>query len=304
MGQRDALADFAAHVLSFARGLGPLRVVIDAGNGMAGRMLPPILSQLPLRVTPLYFELDGMFPNHEANPLKAENVVALQNSVRENRADIGIAFDGDADRVGFVDDKGEIVPNDLAGALIARQVLIENPAASVIVDPRSSWVTSEEIVAAGGRPVIERVGHSYMKGTMRRLKAPFGLELSGHFYFRDNFYADSGHIAMIAMLNLLSRERKPFSELVRPLRRYSATGEINFEVADKDAKIEEIARTFKDGRQTRIDGITIEYADWWFNVRKSNTEPLLRLTLEGKTPELRDTGLAKVEPMLGHRAKH
>lgn len=304
VGHRDALADFAAHVLSFARGIAPLKVVIDAGNGMAGRMLPPILSQLPLNVTPLYFELDGTFPNHEPNPLKAENVVALQKAVLAQKADIGIAFDGDADRVGFVDDKGEIVPNDLAGALIARQVLGDSPGAAVIVDPRSSRATSEEIVAAGGRPVVERVGHSYMKGTMRRLKAPFGLELSGHFYFRDNYYADSGHIAMIAMLNLLSRERKPFSEVVRPLRRYAPTGEINYEVADKDAKIEEIARKFRDGRQTRIDGITVDYDDWWFNVRKSNTEPLLRLTLEGNTKEIRDRGLAAVEALLGTRAKH
>ncbi len=304
VGQRDALADFAAHVLSFSRGIAPLKVVVDAGNGMAGRMMPPVFGRLPITTTPLYFDLDGRFPNHEPNPLKAENVRALQKEVLDRKADIGIAFDGDADRVGFVDEKGEILPNDLAGALIARQVLQENPGSHIVVDPRSSRATSEEIVAAGGKAQIERVGHSYMKATMRRLKAPFGLELSGHFYFRDNFYADSGAIAMMCMLNLLSRERKPFSEIARPLRRYSTTGEVNYEVPDKDAKIEEIAKTFRDGRQTRIDGITVDYDDWWFNVRKSNTEPLLRLTLEGNTPEARNKGLARIEPLLGKRAKH
>jgi phosphomannomutase len=182
-------------------------------------------------------------------------------------------------------------------------VLSEEPGAVIIYDPRSSWVVKEEVTAAGGVPRVERVGHSYMKATMRRLKAPFGLELSGHFYFRDNFCADSGVIAMISLLNLVSRERKSLSELVRPLRRYSSTGEINFEVEDKDRKIEEISRKFTDGRQSRVDGITVEYDDWWFNVRKSNTEPLLRLTLEGKTRELMDAGLARVKAVLGKALK-
>lgn len=299
VGQRDVLADYAEHVLSFAGDIKPMKIVIDAGNGMAGRMLPPILDRLPLEVTPLYFELDGTFPNHDANPLKAENLVDLQRAVVEQGADVGVAFDGDADRVTFIDEKAAIIPNDLAGALIARQILSEEPGAVIICDPRSSWAVKEEIAGAGGRRHVERVGHAYMKGTMRRLKAPFALELSGHFYFRDNFCADSGVIAMLAILNLLSKGDAPLSELMKPLMRYHSTGEINFVVEDKDALIEEIARKFSDGRHEHVDGITVEYDDWWFNVRKSNTEPLLRLTLEGKTRELMEAGYDRVRSVLG-----
>ena len=299
VGQRDVTADYTEHVLSFARDVKPLKVVIDAGNGMAGKMLPPILAQLPGEFVKLYFDLDGTFPNHEANPLKDQNLADLRKAVVDAHAHVGVAFDGDADRVGFIDETGAIIPNDLMGALLARQVLSHERGATVIYDPRSSWVVKEEIVAGGGVPQVERVGHSYMKATMRRLRAPFGLELSGHFYFRDNYCADSGVIGMMTLLSLLSREDASLSELLKPLRRYSSTGEINFEVTDKDAKIAEIADAFSDGEQSRVDGITVEYADWWFNVRKSNTEPLLRLTLEGKTPELRDAGYARVTAHLG-----
>jgi len=299
VAHRDVLADYARHVLSFVRDIRPMKVVIDAGNGMDGKMLPPILKELPGEFVRLYFELDGTFPHHDSNPLIVGNLRDLRRTVLAEHAALGVAIDGDADRVAFVDDRAEVIPNDLVGALMARQVLSEEPGASIIYDPRSSWVVKEEVAAAGGVPRIERVGHSYMKATMRRLKAPFGLELSGHFYFRDNFCADSGVIAMISLLNLVSRERKSLGELVRPLRRYSSTGEINFEVEGKDAKVEEISRNFADGRQSRVDGVTVEYDDWWFNVRKSNTEPLLRLTLEGKTRELMDAGLARVEPVLG-----
>jgi phosphomannomutase len=299
VGHRDVLADYAQHVLSFVRDIRPMKVVIDAGNGMAGKTLGPILKELPCEFVRLYFELDGTFPHHGSNVLIVENLRDLRRAVVGERAALGVAFDGDADRVAFIDEKGDVIANDLVGALMARQVLSEEPGAVVLYDPRSSWAVREEIAAAGGIPRVERVGHSYMKATMRRLKAPFGLELSGHFYFRDNFCADSGAIAMIALLNLLSKERKPLSEFIHPLKRYASTGEVNFVVEDKDGKIEEISRKFADGRQSRVDGITVEYDDWWFNVRKSNTEPLLRLTLEGKTRERMEAGYARVQPVLG-----
>lgn len=299
VAKREVLADYNEHVLSFARDIKPLKLVIDGGNGMAGRMLPGILERLPCEVVPLYFEPDGTFPNHEPNPLKAENLADLQKAVVEHDADLGFAFDGDCDRVALIDETGAVVPNDLAGALIAGQVLAEEPGATIICDPRSSWAVKEEIIAAGGTPYVERVGHAYIKATLRRLKAPFALELSGHYYYRDNFHADSGDIGMISILNLLSKEGKPLGELIRPLRRYHCTGEINFEVADKDAKVQEITEKFSDGRLSRVDGITVEYDDWWFNVRKSNTEPLLRLVLEGRTRELMEAGYARVQPMLG-----
>ena len=303
VGQRDILSDYVEHVLSFARDIKPMKLVIDAANGMAGRMLPPILDALPGEAVRLCFELDGTFPNHEANPLKAENLVGLQEAVVKEKADLGVSFDGDADRLTFVDETGAIIPNDLAGALIARQVLSEEAGATIITDPRSSWAVKEEIVGAGGTPHVERVGHAYMKATMRKMRAAFGLELSGHFYFRDNFCADNAVIAMIAILKVMSKGDARLSELMKPLKRYHSTGEINFEVEDKDAKIEEIARKFSDGRQSRVDGITVEYDDWWFNVRKSNTEPLLRLTLEAKTREQMDRGYERVRSVVVESGK-
>ena len=283
---RDVLTDFAKHVLKFQREIKPLKVVIDAGNGMAGHMLPPILEALPVNVTPLYFTPDGSFPNHEANPLKVENMRDLQQAVRETGADLGVAFDGDADRCAFVDDNGEIVSCDLTTVLIAAALLKRHKKATILYDVRSSWVVPEEVRKLGGKPLQERVGHSFMKATMRKQEALFGGELSGHFYFRDNSYADSGAIAMIEVLNALSEADKPLSELLIPLRRYHATGELNFEVDDKKAKMQELIEVFKDGKLNTLDGVTIEYDDWWFNVRPSNTESLLRLNLEAKTAEL------------------
>lgn len=282
----DIMADWKRHVLNFARAIEPLHVVIDAGNGMAGKMLPVLLGDLPIKVTELYFKLDGSFPNHEPNPLKTENLKDLQKAVREKGADLGVAFDGDADRCMFVDEEGTPVSCDIITALLARTLLLAHPKSSIVYDLRSSRVVAEEVRRAGGLPVRERVGHSYMKTTMRQRNAIFGGELAGHFYWRDNYFADSGFITMIMLLNLLSAEHRPFSEVLKPLRRYSATGEINFEVADKDAKLAQLAAAFKDGRADNLDGLTVEYDDWWFNVRPSNTEPMLRLNLEAKTPEL------------------
>ena len=280
---KDILPDWKRHVLNFVRRMEPLNVVIDAGNGMAGKMLPPVLADLPLRVTDMYFKLDGTFPNHEANPLKEENLRDLQKAVREKGADLGVAFDGDADRCIFVDNTGAPVPCDLMTALLVGYLIGGGRKEAVVYDLRSSRVVAEEIRRFGGVPVRERVGHSFMKATMRQRNAAFGGELSGHFYWRENYFADSGAITMIQLLNVLSQVRKPLSELLQPLRRYHSTGEVNFDIEDKAGAIARLAAAYKDGRQDTLDGLSVDYDDWWFNVRPSNTEPKLRLILESKT---------------------
>jgi phosphomannomutase len=295
---RDIMEDWKRHVLSFSRRMEPLNVVIDACNGMAGKMLPTVLAELPIQVTDLYFKLDGTFPNHEANPLKAENLRDLQKTVLEKGADLGVAFDGDADRVVFVDEEGAAVPADLITALLAGHLLQMHQKSSVVYDLRSSRVVQEEIRKYGGTPVRERVGHVFMKAAMRQRNAVLGGELSGHFYWRENFYADSGVITMINVLNILSRERRALSELLRPLKRYSKIEETNFKVEDPAAKIAELAAAFKDGRQDTLDGLSVDYDDWWFNVRPSNTEPVLRLNLEAKIPALMEDKKAAVSKII------
>jgi phosphomannomutase len=295
---RDVLSDYRVHIQKFARDLKPLRVVVDAGNGMAGKMVPLVFEGLPCEVIPLYFELDGTFPHHEPNPLKEENLRGLQELVKKTRAHLGVAFDGDADRCSFVDEKGEVVRNDIATALIAREFLSVEKGASIIYDLRSSWVVREEILRNGGVPYRERVGHAFMKASLRDKNAVFGGELSGHYYFRDNFYCDSGLIAMLQMLNILSRKAVSMSNLVAPLKKYYSSGERNFSVADKDGKLQKLAETFSDGKVDLLDGVTVEYQDWWFNARKSGTEPLLRVNVEGKTQELMESGLKKVREIV------
>ncbi len=298
---RDIHADYAAHVARFWKpGKRRLRVVVDCANGMGSLEVDLGLAPLGLDLHVLYPELDGTFPNHEPNPLRHENLRDLQAAVRERKADVGIAFDGDADRACFVDEKGDVVTNDLATALLAEEILPGEPRGSaVLYDLRSSRVVPETIQSLGGTPIRERVGHAFMKARLRREKGPFGGEYSGHFYFRDNWYADSGVIATVLILNRLSRDPKPFSEIMKPLRRYWQTGETNFEVADKDGKIRELAAAFQDAEIDFLDGVSVNYRDWWFNVRKSNTEPLLRLCLEGMTKEAFEKGRARVMPMLG-----
>ncbi|MCD6404739.1 MAG: phosphomannomutase/phosphoglucomutase [Planctomycetes bacterium] len=298
----SVIEDLKKHVLKFASGIKPLKVAIDAGNGMAGLTLPAVLDELPIETERLYFDLDGAFPNHEANPLKAENMRDLQEAVRRSGADLGVAFDGDADRCAFVDEKGEIIPCDLVTAIIARDMLKDEPGGLVLYDLRSSRVVPEEIEAAGGRGLAERVGHAFMKATLREKNGLCAGELSGHYYFRDNFYADSAAIGFVKLLNVISAAGIPLSEIVKPLRRYFNTGEVNFEVEDKDAKIREMAGAFGDAKISYLDGISVEYDDWWFNVRKSNTEPLLRLVLEAKTQILRDEGFRRVSKIIGKPA--
>ncbi len=305
--QLDLLAAYADHVASFARIERPITIAIDAANGMAGYTLPSILERLPMvRATTLFMEPDGRFPNHEANPIKEENLDPVRELVRAKKVELGVGFDGDADRCCFVDESGRTVSADLMTALIARELLGKKPSRAVVYDLRSSWVVKEEIQKAGGIALRDRVGHSFIKATMRDHGAIFGGELSGHFYFADNFVSDSGVIAMVTALNFLSREpRILLSQRVAGLRRYFSTGEINFHVADKAAAIALLKARYADGRQDELDGITVEYGDlkakewWWFNVRASNTEPLLRLNLEASNEKLRDQRRNEVVALLG-----
>jgi phosphomannomutase len=305
----DLLADYATHVANFAKIETPVKIAIDAANGMAGYTLPSILERIPqLETATMLMEPDGTFPVHEANPLKEENLDHVRGLIASSAACAGVSFDGDADRCCFVDETGTTIPADLMTALLARTYLEREPGVPIVYDLRSSWVVKEEIAARGGLPIRDRVGHSFIKATMRERGAAFAGELSGHFYFRDNFTTDSGVLAMISALNLIGAEQnagKPMSELVADLRRYHATGEINFRVPDKDAAIAELKQTFADGRQDDLDGITVEYGDlgetswWWFNVRASNTEPLLRLNLEASNADLRDEKRDRLVSILG-----
>ncbi len=285
---RNVFAAYVEHVVSHLEHREPRMVLAaDAANGMA-TLYRPILDRLNVELVPLYFELDGSFPNHEANPLKAENLVDLQRAVTEHGANLGIAFDGDADRAMFVDADGASISADKVTGLLAPRFLRHEPGAAIVYDLRSSWATKEAIEEAGGRPVRERVGHSFMKATMRKLGSPFGGELAGHFYYRANFTADSSILTLIEILNHMRETGRPLADLIRPLDRYFATGEVNFHVADKEGMIRRLGESFSDGAIDHLDGITVQYADWWFNVRPSNTEPLLRLVLEAKTKALMD----------------
>jgi phosphomannomutase len=288
----DVWPSFVAKVLSFVdvAALRPLRVVIDAANGMAGVMLPPVLDQVPqLDVVRCYFDPDGSFPNHEPNPLLPENREFIVAKVIEESADLGVAYDGDADRCFFVDDTGEFVPGDFVTALIAEAVLAKSPDEKVIYDVRASWAVPETIERAGGVPLVNRVGHAFIKQRMRVEDAVFAGEVSAHYYFREFSQADTGVVPFLVMLELLSRRDAKLSELLRPFReRYFLTGEINTPVADVPLKLQELKERYSalGGRVSHLDGISIEFDDWHFNVRPSNTEPLLRLNLEALSEAL------------------
>jgi phosphomannomutase len=277
-------------VLSFVdvSAIAPLRVVIDAANGMAGVMLPPVLERLPVDAARFYFEPDGSFPNHEPNPLLPENREFIVRRTLDERADVGVAFDGDADRCFFVDDTGEFVPGDFVTALLAESILAKEPGAKIIYDVRASWAVPETIERAGGIPLVNRVGHAFIKHRMREEDAAFGGEVSGHYYFREFSRADSGVVPFLLMLELASRKGGKLSEILRPYReRYFITGELNTPVADVAAKLDELQQRFgREGRVHHLDGVSVEADDWHFNVRPSNTEPLLRLNLEARSEEL------------------
>ena len=285
----DVWPAYVDRVTSFVdvSALRPLRVVIDAANGMAGAMLPPVLERLPVEVVRCFFEPDGSFPNHEPNPLLPENREFIVAKTLEEGADLGVAFDGDADRCFFVDDAGEFVPGDFATALFAKSVLAKEPGARIIYDVRASWAVPHTITDAGGVPLINRVGHAYIKHRMRKEDAAFAGEVSGHYYFRDFSQADSGVVPFLMMLEVVSKAGRPLSELLRPFREtYFITGELNTPVADVALKLQELKEHFgAGGRVTHLDGLSVDFDDWHFNVRPSNTEPLLRLNLEARTRE-------------------
>jgi len=266
----------------------PLKVVVDAANGMAGAMLPPVLERLPIDAVRCFFDPDGSFPNHEPNPLLPENREFIVAKTLEEGADLGVAFDGDADRCFFVDDTGEFVPGDFVTALFAESVLAREPGAKVIYDVRASWAVPETIEAAGGVPLVNRVGHAFIKARMRKDDAAFGGEVSGHYYFRDFSQADTGVVPFLLMLELVSRRGVRLSDILRPFReRYFITGELNTPVADVALKLQELKERYAtEGRVSHLDGISVDADDWHFNVRPSNTEPLLRLNLEARSEEL------------------
>jgi phosphomannomutase len=288
--EEDVWPSYVQRVLSFVDPgrIRPFRVVIDAANGMAGVMLEPVLERLPIEAVRYFFEPDGTFPNHEPNPLLPENRQFLVEEVRRERADLGVAFDGDADRCFFVDDTGEFVPGDFVTALLAEAVLAKEPGAKIIYDVRASWAVPDAIAAAGGIPLVNRVGHAFIKHRMRKENAAFAGEVSGHYYFRDFSQADSGIVPFLLMLELVSTKGARLSEIVRPFReRYFLTGELNTPVADVALKLQELKERFAtEGTVSHLDGISVEAEDWHMNVRPSNTEPLLRLNLEARSPEV------------------
>ncbi|HZU59844.1 MAG TPA: phosphomannomutase/phosphoglucomutase [Solirubrobacteraceae bacterium] len=258
-----------------------LRLVVDGGNGMAGPMVGPLLDQLGLDVVKTYWEPDGNFPDHEPNPLLPENRRFIMQAVTEQGADLGIAWDGDADRCFFIDDTGRFVDGDFLATLLAESMLAKNPQATILYDVRASRAVADTVQRGGGRALMNRVGHAYFKTRMRQEGAVFGGEVSGHYYFRDFYCADSGTIPALLILELLSQREATLSQLLEPYRSsYFISGEINSEVADQDGKLQELAERYRDGHQTWLDGLSVDYQDWHFNVRPSNTEPLLRLCLE------------------------
>ncbi|MBI4179054.1 phosphomannomutase/phosphoglucomutase [bacterium] len=299
---RRITKEYHDYVLSWvdANSKRKLKIVVDAGNGIAGVDSGPVWDRLPHDTTRLYFEPDAKFPNHVPDPMKPENLTALIAEVKSRHADLGIAFDGDADRVVFVDETGAAAPSDSITALLAEELLRKNKGAKIIIDLRSSWAAREAVQAAGGVPVIYRVGHSYIKTRMRELSAVFAGELSGHYYFRDNFFTDSGIIASLILINILTRTGKPLSALIQPYAKYHRSGERNFRVASPKDALARLEKAFSEGAKKveKIDGLSVEFDGWWFNARASNTEPVMRLNVESKSADELQEKLAKIEAML------
>ncbi|MDH3705595.1 MAG: phosphomannomutase/phosphoglucomutase [Acidimicrobiia bacterium] len=301
LSEVDLLGDFADHVRSFidVGSLRPLRVVADTANGMGGLVVPAVFAPLPLEVEVMYSELDGTFPNHPADPIQPENQADLIARLLEVGADVGLAFDGDADRVFLVDETGRAVSGSLTTALVAGRVLAKEPGATVLHNLICSKAVPEVVAEHGGTSVRTKVGHSYIKADMADTGAAFAGEHSGHYYFRDNWRADSGLIASMFVLEAMSDSQASLSELLAPIDRYAASGEINTRVADAGVVIDKVAAHYHDHHQDRLDGLTVDAGDWWFNLRASNTEPLLRLNLEAPDQETCEVRVAEVRALFG-----
>jgi phosphomannomutase len=297
--EQEILEGFADHCLSFIDDISaikPFTIAIDAGNGMAGETVPRVFSRLPCKVVPMYFDLDGSFPNHPASPIEPENMVDLQKAVTAHGCDFGVAFDGDADRMFLVDEKAQLIGGDIVTALVGIDTIRLNPGAKILYNLICSRSVPEAIEKAGGIPARSKVGHSFIKKTMRDEDIPFGGEHSGHFYFKRNWFADSGMIALMQCLNVFSRASGPVSSVIAPIDKRSRSGEVNSEVKDIPQTLQKLQDHFKDAKIDFLDGVTIQYKDWWMNVRPSNTEPLLRLNVEGDSQDVmerhRDEALA------------
>ena len=297
--EMDLTEAYKEHVLRFLTPkLRKLKIAIDASNGMAGKMIPLIFGDRPIEISKLNFKHDGKF-KHPPDPLIEKNQSELKTAVIKRKCDFGLCFDGDADRLIMVDESGQTIGCDLMTAWLVSYFLKRNPKSTVVYDLRSSRVVPEEIIKNEGTPRRERVGHAYLKKAMRDSRAIFGGELSGHFYYRDNFCADSGLITLVHILNRVSESDEPVSEMIKPLRRYARSGELNFQVEDKPIKMEELGRLYHEGKEDRLDGVTIDFKDWWFNCRPSNTEPFLRLNIEAKTQTVLDERVKEIQALLG-----
>ncbi|MAH33032.1 phosphomannomutase/phosphoglucomutase [archaeon] len=289
--KKDIMEDYAKHTLEFIdlNKIKKLRIAVDSGNGMAGKIVPLAYKNLPIEIIPLYFELDGTFPNHPADPSRKENLKQLQIAVKEKKCDFGMAFDGDADRIFFIDENANIINSSLMSCLIIKNILEKHKNEKIIYNLVCSRIVPDTIKKYGGQPIKERVGHSFIKQTMKKINAIFGCENSAHYYFRDNFNADSGLIASLIVAEIVSKEDKKLSELLKEFQKYSTLEETNFKVDNKKSKLKKIEEFYKGKnpkKMSKLDGLSVEFDEWWFNVRPSNTEPLLRLNLEANSRDL------------------
>lgn len=296
----DLLDEYVGHVLKFNSGIKNLKVVIDAGNGVGGIAAEKVFSKLGIKFVPMFFEPDGNFPNRPPNPMLRDALSELQTKLVRESANIGIAFDADSDRVIFVDEEAKVVPGDLITALISDYLLEKDRKSKIVYDLRSSWIVKETIEKHLGIPIMSRAGHSYIKERMRDENAIFAGELSGHYYYRDNYFADSAIITAVLVCRILTETNRRLSSLIKPYRKYAKTEEISFKTDKGEKMLNELEQEYADGRIFQIDGLTVEFDDWWFNLRQSQTEPLMRLNIEAKTPEL----LEEVRKKLIDKLKH
>ena len=294
--KRDVDDDYVSHILSFVdKGkIMPFKLAIDAGNGMAGKIVPKLFAHLPCQVIPMFFELDGSFPNHPASPIEPENIAPLRERVLGEKADLGAAFDGDADRMFLVDENANPLGGDMVTALVAKSLLLKEKGATILYNLICSKAVPELIEAEGGKPIRTRVGHALIKPLMKKHNAVFGGEHSGHFYFRNNWFADSGLIALVVCLELISEEDRPLSDLVRSIDTYVRSGEINSRLENIPQKLSQIERHYSEGKIDHLDGLTVDFGEWWFNLRPSNTEPLVRLNVEAASKEMLDRKTAEL----------